>query len=46
MDVTRGEIEGKCLHGRWRTAWLDDVRRWTEGGLPAARRKLIAPDRL
>ena len=29
----QGEIEGKCLPGRQRTAWIDDVRRWTEGGL-------------
>ena len=29
MAVTEGEIEGKCLPGRWRTAWIDDVRRWT-----------------
>ena len=38
MAVTEGEIEGKCLPGRRRTAWIDNVRRWTEGGLPAARR--------
>ena len=37
MAVTEGEIEGTCLPGRRRTAWIDDVRRWTEGGLPAAR---------
>ena len=41
MAVTEGEIEGKSLR---RTAWIDNVRRWTEGGLPAARR--IALDRL
>ena len=29
MAVTEGEIEGKCLSGRRRTAWMDDVRRWT-----------------
>ena len=44
MAVTEGEIEGKCLPGRRRTAWIDNVGRWTEGGLPAARR--IALDRL
>ena len=38
MAVTEGEIEGKCLAGRRRTAWTDDVRRWTEGGLLVARR--------
>ena len=45
MAVTEGGgIEGKCLPGRRRTAWIDDVRRWTEGGLPVARR--IVLDRL
>ena len=46
MAVTEGEIEGKCLPGRRRTAytWIDNVGRWTEWGLPAARR--IALDRL
>ena len=39
-----GGNRGKCVHGRWRTAFIDYVRRWTEGGLPAARR--IALDRL
>ena len=42
--VTAGEIEGKCKPGRRSTAWIDDVRRWPEGGLPAARRKAL--DRL
>ena len=36
------EIEGKCLPGRRRTAWIDNVGRWTEGGLPAARRIALA----
>ena len=31
MAVTEREIEGKCLSGRRRTAWIDDVGRWTEG---------------
>ena len=44
LVMTEGEIEGKCLLGRRRRAWTDYVRRWTEGGLPAARR--IALDRL
>ena len=42
--MTEGEIEEKRLPGRRRTAWIDDVRWWTVGGLPAARR--IALDRL
>ena len=44
MAVTEGKIEGNCLPGRRRTASIDDVRRWTEDGLPTARR--IALDRL
>ena len=44
LAVTEGEIEGKCLLGIRRTAWIDDVRRWTIGVLHAARR--IALDRL
>ena len=42
--MTVGEVQGNCLSGRLITAWIDDVRRWTEGGLPAVRR--IAIDRL
>ena len=44
MGVTEGEIEGICVDGRQRTAWIDYVRRWTECGLPAARRTML--DRL
>ena len=36
MAVPEGEIEEKCLPGRQRTAWIDDARRWTVDGLPAA----------
>ena len=42
--MTEGELEGKCLPGRRRTAWIYDARRWTEGGLLSARR--LALDRL
>ena len=38
MTVTEGEIEGKCLASRLRTAWIDDVRRWMVGGQSAVRR--------
>ena len=44
MAVMEGRLEGKCLPSTRRTACIDDVRRWTVGGLPAARR--IALDRL
>ena len=40
--VTEGEIEGKCLSSR--TAWIDDARRWTVGGLSAARRVKAGAD--
>ena len=43
-DWLRLRNRGKVFTGRLRTAWIDDVRRWTEGGLPAAR--WIAIDRL
>ena len=36
MVVTKGEIKGMCLSSGWRTAWIDDVRPWPVGGLPAA----------
>ena len=29
LATIEGEIEGKCLPGRRRTAWIDDVWRWT-----------------
>jgi len=29
LAIIKGEIEGKCFPGRRRTAWIDDVRRWT-----------------
>ena len=33
MPVTEGEIE--CLPSSRRTAWIDEVRQWTEGGCQA-----------
>ena len=43
-DCGRGRTRGKVFNFRRWTVWIDDVRRWTEGGLPAARR--ISLDRL
>ena len=40
-DRGRTLIEGNCLPGRRRIAWVDDVKRWTESGLPAAMRIAI-----
>ena len=31
-------MKRKCLPRRRITAWIDDARRWTVGGLPAAMR--------
>ena len=45
MAVKEREIEGKCLPGSRRTAWIGDVRRWTEGGLPPTAQR-VALDRL
>ena len=36
-----GEVEGRGRHGRRRAAWIDDIKRWTEGGLTEARRKAV-----
>ena len=41
MAATEGEIEGKCSPGRRIKAWIDDARRWTECGLPAAMGKCL-----
>ena len=38
MAMPEGEMKGNYLPGRRRTSWIDVVRRWTEGGLPAVRR--------
>ena len=35
LGLVMAVTAGKCLPGRLRTAWIDDVRRWTEGGLLA-----------
>jgi len=29
LATTECETEGKCFPGKRRTAWIDDVRRWT-----------------
>jgi len=36
LATIEGEIEGKCFPGR-RTAWIDDVRRWTGDDMNVAR---------
>jgi len=37
LATTKGEIEGKYFPGRRRTAWIDDVRRWTGDDMNVAR---------
>jgi len=37
LATIEGEIEGKCFLGRRRTAWTDDVRRWTGDDMDVAR---------
>jgi len=39
LATIEGEIEAKCFHGRRRTAWIDDVRRWTGDNMNVARTK-------
>ena len=41
LATTEGEIEGKCFVGRRRTAWIDDVRRWTGDDMNMARTDAI-----
>jgi len=36
LATIKGEIEGKCFPGR-RTAWIEDVRRWTGDDMNVAR---------
>ncbi len=37
LATIEGEVEGKAQPGRRRTAWIDNIRAWTNGGLAAAR---------
>ena len=37
LATIEGEIEGKCFPGRRRTAWIDDVQRWTSDDMNVAR---------
>jgi len=37
LATTEGEIEGGCFPWRRRTAWIDDVRRWTGDDINVAR---------
>jgi len=37
LATTESEIEGKCFPGRRRTAWIDDVQRWTSDDMNVAR---------
>ena len=39
LTTIEGEVEGKALPGRRKTAWTDNIRDWTDGGLVAARVK-------
>ena len=37
LATIEGEVEGKARPGRRKTAWMDNIKMWTEGGLGAAR---------
>jgi len=37
LATIEGEIEGKYFLGKRRTAWIDDVRRWTGDDMNVAR---------
>jgi len=37
LATIEGEIEGRCFPGKRRTAWIDDVQRWTGDDMNVAR---------
>ena len=37
--TVEGEVEGKTRPGRRKTGWIDNIRKWTEGGMVVAREK-------
>ena len=37
LMTIEGESQGKTKQGRRRTAWVDNIEKWTDGGLEAAR---------
>ena len=39
LATIEGEVEGKARPGRRKTAWTDNIRDWTDGGLVEARKK-------
>ena len=39
--TVEGEVEGKARPGRRKTAWIDNIRKWTDGGMPMAREKAV-----
>ena len=40
MNV-EGEVEGKVRPGRRKTGWIDNIRKWTEGGMVVAKEKAL-----
>jgi len=41
LATIEGDIEGKCFSGRRRTAWIDDVQRWTGDGMNVSRTNAV-----
>ena len=37
--TVEGEVEGKARPGHRKTGWIDNIRKWTEGGMVVAREK-------
>ncbi|XP_071816608.1 uncharacterized protein [Apostichopus japonicus] len=37
--TVEGEVEGKARPGRRKTGWIDNIRKWTDGGMAVARAK-------
>ena len=38
--TVEGEVEGKTRPGCRKTGWIDNIRKWTEGGMVVAREKV------
>ncbi|PIK42267.1 endonuclease-reverse transcriptase [Apostichopus japonicus] len=37
--TVEGEVEGKARPGRRKTGWIDNIRKWTDGGMTVPRAK-------
>ena len=40
LHTIEGETDGKAKRGRRRTTWIDNIAKWTPGGLEEARKRV------